>query len=85
MFLLYLKQANKMIDDALTNHISDDFSHKSSKLRISFQLRSLHGLVIFHQKQSIGQQISTASQIIVYYHHAFILFYLLHDGKNLKG
>lgn len=84
----YLKQANKMIDDVLTNHISDDLKPQIEQVtnKLSTQITSWASNFSSKAVNWASNLISTASQIIVaIIIMPFILFYLLRDGKNLKG
>jgi len=84
----YLKQANKMIDDLLTNHISDDLKPQIEQVtnKLSTQITSWASNFSSKAVNWASNLISTASQIIVaIIIMPFILFYLLRDGKNLKG
>lgn len=84
----YLKQANKMIDDVLTNYISDDLKPQIEEFtnNLSTQIATWASNFSSRAVNWASNLISTASQIIVaIIIMPFILFYLLRDGKNLKG
>lgn len=85
---IYLKQANKMIDDVLTNYISDDLKPQIEEFtnNLSTQIATWASNFSSRAVNWASNLISTASQIIVaIIIMPFILFYLLRDGKNLKG
>ena len=73
----YLKQSKKIIDDLLDSRLSEEFRPQIEQVteNISSQLTTW-----------ASNFVSAASQVIVaVIIMPFILFYLLRDGKNLKG
>ncbi|QLB52475.1 AI-2E family transporter [Streptococcus sanguinis] len=84
----YLKQADKFIDDVVTKHISEDFRPQIEEYtsNLSSQITDWASNFSSRAVSWAGNLISTTSQIIVaIIIMPFILFYLLRDGKNLKG
>ena len=84
----YLKQADKFIDDVVTKHISADFKPQIEEYtsNLSSQITDWASNFSSRAVNWAGNLISTTSQIIVaIIIMPFILFYLLSDGKNLKG
>lgn len=84
----YLKQADKFIDDVVTKHISTDFKPQIEEYtsNLSSQITDWASNFSSRAVNWAGNLISTTSQIVVaIIIMPFILFYLLRDGKNLKG
>ena len=84
----YLKQADKFIDDVVTKHISADFKPQIEEYtsNLSSQITDWASNFSSRAVNWAGNLISTTSQIVVaIIIMPFILFYLLRDGKNLKG
>ena len=84
----YLKQADKFIEDVVTKYISADFKPQIEEYtsNLSSQITDWASNFSSRAVNWAGNLISTTSQIIVaIIIRPFILFYLLRDGKNLKG
>lgn len=84
----YLKQADKFIDDVVTKYISADFKPQIEEYtsNLSSQITDWASNFSSRAVNWAGNLISTTSQIVVaIIIMPFILFYLLRDGKNLKG
>ena len=84
----YLKQADKFIEDVVTKYISADFKPQIEEYtsNLSSQITDWASNFSSRAVNWAGNLISTTSQIIVaIIIMPFILFYLLRDGKNLKG
>lgn len=84
----YLKQAKKVIDDLLDSRLSEEFRPQLEKVteNISSQLTTWASNFSARAVNWASNFVSVASQVIVaVIIMPFILFYLLRDGKNLKG
>lgn len=84
----YLKQSKKIIDDLLDSRLSEEFRPQIEQVteNISSQLTSWASKFSARAVNWASHFVSAASQVIVaVIIMPFILFYLLRDGKNLKG
>lgn len=84
----YLKQSKKIIDDLLDSRLSEEFRPQIEQVteNISSQLTTWASNFSARAVNWASHFVSAASQVIVaVIIMPFILFYLLRDGKNLKG
>lgn len=84
----YLKQSKKIIDDLLDSRLSEEFRPQIEQVtdNISSQLTTWASNFSARAVNWASNFVSAASQVIVaVIIMPFILFYLLRDGKNLKG
>ncbi|MEW4353614.1 AI-2E family transporter [Streptococcus pneumoniae] len=84
----YVKQIDTMVNDLLANRISDDLKPQLEELtyNLSSQVTSWASNFSAKAVNWASSFISAASQIIVaLIIMPFLLFYLLRDGKGLKG
>lgn len=84
----YLKQSKKIIDDLLDSRLSEEFRPQIEQVteNISSQLTTWASKFSAQAVNWASNFVSAASQVIVaVIIMPFILFYLLRDGKNLKG
>lgn len=84
----YLQQADKIVEDLLRNRISDDLRPQIEEFvnNLSSQITTWASNFSSRAVNWASNLISTASQIVVaIIIMPFIVFYLLRDGKNLKG
>lgn len=84
----YLKQSKKIIDDLLDSRLSEEFRPQIEQVtdNISSQLTTWASKFSAQAVNWASHFVSAASQVIVaVIIMPFILFYLLRDGKNLKG
>ncbi|MDO4667462.1 MAG: AI-2E family transporter [Streptococcus sp.] len=84
----YLKQADKIMEDLISNRISGDLKIQIEEYtnNLSSEVTSWASNFSSKAVNWAGNLISTASQIILaIIIMPFIVFYLLRDGKNLKG
>ena len=84
----YLKQSKKIIDDLLDSRLSEEFRPQIEQVteNISSQLTTWASNFSARAVNWASHFVSAASQVVVaVIIMPFILFYLLRDGKNLKG
>ena len=84
----YLKQAEKVLNDLLDSRLSEQFRPQIEQVteNISSQLTTWASSFSARAVNWASNFVSAASQIVVaVIIMPFILFYLLRDGKNLKG
>ena len=84
----YLKQSKKIIDDLLDSRLSEEFRPQIEQVteNISSQLTTWASNFSARAVNWASNFVSADSQVIVaVIIMPFILFYLLRDGKNLKG
>ena len=84
----YLEKANATIDDFLDNRVSSDIKPQLDEItkELSANITSWASSISGRAVNWVSNLIGVASQVIVaLIIMPFIVFYLLRDGKNLKG
>ena len=84
----YLEKANATIDDFLDNRVSSDVKPQLDEItkELSANITSWASSISGRAVNWVSNLIGVASQVIVaLIIMPFIVFYLLRDGKNLKG